>query len=595
MMGLVPFDFKNRQTAYTAAATFRSGSVWEVTTPAFDSKAKPEYNGCPMKAVLLLKSPTRLKEITSESEEAYKLPACGLKVALDIRGIMQALQRAGSATRSSKTFDFCGKLVALTDQKIVTKNNVDLKVSEATFLDGGGGRVSVSVWQGAHLSLARAQVGDGIAVVGCTATVENGEVKLSIWPTAHVCTEGAQAAQLKSMDASAVDAQTLTATFSPGANLAELVAEGALPTCAVALAEAVAKGAPVAFQINRCMLEPPLEEELIFAQSGRPFIKNCRLRDRTGGVDVDVVNTAVPFLFGCDTEVELKEHVRAQSLTSVRQRMNVRGVVREEGGVTRRYVATAELAPLEAVVSVGAMRLSTGLSTISGDVVSPGPASRLHDAPMIGMALARDQGEPLGAHRVLLLVRGTQGTDCESIDESLPMAEQVFKISSKNVQCLLSEAAVALTLVGYSNFKGMLAYRLDKEVALVLVSAVDGKPGMAGSAAAGSTAGSVDGKPGMADSAAAGSTAGSATGVAAEGMVATVEHMQKVSLDEARRLMVSMNAEWKSVLTVADAGAYPSPLSAKGEPYWSEQRTPKLRRLQSEPTSPPPRKLDFGS
>ena len=241
------------------------------------------------------------------------------------------------------------------------------------------------------------------------------------------------------------------------------------------------------------------------------------------------------------------------------------------------------------------MRLSTGLSTISGDVVSPGPASRLHDAPMIGMALARDQGEPLGAHRVLLLVRGTQGTDCESIDESLPMAEQVFKISSKNVQCLLSEAAVALTLVGYSNFKGMLAYRLDKEVALVLVSAVDGKPGMAGAAAAGSTAGSVDGKPGMADSAAAGSTAGSATGVAAEGMVATVEHMQKVSLDEARRLMVSMNAEWKSVLTVADAGAYPSPLSAKEEPYWSEQRTPKLRRLQSEPTSPPPRKLDFGS
>ena len=100
----------------------------------------------------------------------------------------------------------------------------------------------------------------------------------------------------------------------------------------MALAEAVAKGAPVAFQINRCMLEPPLEEELIFAQSGRPFIKNCRLRDRTGGVGVDVVNTAVPFLFGCDTEVELKEHARAQSLTSVRQRMNVRGVVREEGG-----------------------------------------------------------------------------------------------------------------------------------------------------------------------------------------------------------------------------------------------------------------------
>ena len=163
------------------------------------------------------------------------------------------------------------------------------------------------------------------------------------------------------MNASAVEARTLTATFSPGFNLGELVAEGALPTCAVALGAAVAKGAPVAFQINRCMLEPPLEEELLFAQSGRPFIKNCRLRDRTGGVDVDVANTAVPFMFGCSTEGELKARVRAQPLTSARQRMNVRGVLREEGGSARRLVVTAEPSSLEAVVSAGAMRLSAGL------------------------------------------------------------------------------------------------------------------------------------------------------------------------------------------------------------------------------------------
>ena len=78
-------------------------------------------------------------------------------------------------------------------------------------------------------------------------------------------------------------------------------------------------------------------------------------------VDVDDVHTAVPFLFGCSTEAELKEHVRAQSLTSARQRMNVRGVLREEGGSARRLVATAELSLLVAVVSARAMRLSAGL------------------------------------------------------------------------------------------------------------------------------------------------------------------------------------------------------------------------------------------
>ena len=74
-----------------------------------------------------------------------------------------------------------------------------------------------------------------------------------------------------------------------------------------------------------------------FSQSGRPFIKSCRLRGLTGSVEVDVVDTAVPSLFGCASESELKEHVRAQSLTSVRQRMNVRGVLREEGGGSREY------------------------------------------------------------------------------------------------------------------------------------------------------------------------------------------------------------------------------------------------------------------
>ena len=104
------------------------------------------------------------------------------------------------------------------------------------------------------------------------------------------------------------------------------------PTCVAALGGAIAKGAPIALHINRCMMEPPLEEDPIFSQSGRPFIKHCQLRDRTGGVDVDVVHAAVPALFGCSTDAELKENVRVQSLTSARQRMNVRGVSREEGG-----------------------------------------------------------------------------------------------------------------------------------------------------------------------------------------------------------------------------------------------------------------------
>ena len=67
-------------------------------------------------------SPTQLKGVKSERQAAYTHPACGLQVALDIKGIMRAQRRAGSATRFSETFDFCGKLAGLTNQKEIKKS-----------------------------------------------------------------------------------------------------------------------------------------------------------------------------------------------------------------------------------------------------------------------------------------------------------------------------------------------------------------------------------------------------------------------------------------------------------------------------------------
>ena len=42
MLGLVPSEFKNRDAAKQASLRFTDLSVWEITTPAFDAKSKPE-------------------------------------------------------------------------------------------------------------------------------------------------------------------------------------------------------------------------------------------------------------------------------------------------------------------------------------------------------------------------------------------------------------------------------------------------------------------------------------------------------------------------------------------------------------------------
>ena len=183
-------------------------------------------------------------------------------------------------------------------------------------------------------------------------------------------------------------------------------------------------------------------------------------------------------------------------------------------------------------------------------------AERLVDDAMLGLSLRRDSDEPLGAFRVLLLVQGTEDTVCDPIDEKVPAQEQLYKVTSAKVKCLLSEGETFVTLQGYSDFKKIMAYRLDSETALVLASAISCSPSESG-----------------------------------EACVVTVEHMQKVSEDQKVALVTSMGQEWKSVLTsdVRAGQVTESPAaSSKTAEYWSEERARKLRRLQSEPQSPGP-------
>ena len=173
---------------------------------------------------------------------------------------------------------------------------------------------------------------------------------------------------------------------------------------------------------------------------------------------------------------------------------------------------------------------------------------------MVGLAARRDNGFPIGAFRVLLLARGATETVCDPIDESLPMKQQSFKITSTCVHCLLSEPATQITLVGYCDFKKIMQYRLDTETALVLASAVQIE------------------------------ALGSASAEGGANCVVTVEHMQKISDKQAAVMSLSMAVEWKSVLTPLFFETQKR--SSCEHAYWTPESTKKVRRLVSEPTSP---------
>ena len=149
------------------------------------------------------------------------------------------------------------------------------------------------------------------------------------------------------------------------------------------------------------------------------------------------------------------------------------------------------------------------------------------------------------AHRVLFLVEGTTTSKVDPLGEVTRMSDNSFKVTSPGVKCLLSEKETYVDLVGYCDSNAMLAYRLDKDVALVLVSAIE------------------------------------APGSVSAHSVATIEHIQKVTATEKDSLLQSLAVEWKTALTDSSTAG----LSGKEPAYW-DQRASKLRRIESEPITP---------
>ena len=111
MLGLVPFAFSDREAGKKAFAKFTTKVVLEITTPACDTKARLEYNGCPVKPVVLLARPTTVKVFPPTNMEVQKYPAMGIAVSIDITELVRILKDSGSAKSLNKTFDFCGKFL----------------------------------------------------------------------------------------------------------------------------------------------------------------------------------------------------------------------------------------------------------------------------------------------------------------------------------------------------------------------------------------------------------------------------------------------------------------------------------------------------
>ena len=137
MLGNVPFNFDDRDAAKKAADKFKDKTVWILKTPAFDTRMKPDYNSCPLKAVVLLQSPSKFTAVPPTSTNELGHPSKYIQVGLDLKGLLNLLSSMqfakpgpSSARPESKVLDFCGKKMTLTEPKQRDKGGKRYMVSE---------------------------------------------------------------------------------------------------------------------------------------------------------------------------------------------------------------------------------------------------------------------------------------------------------------------------------------------------------------------------------------------------------------------------------------------------------------------------------
>ena len=572
MYGCVLQDYRSENAIDEALAKFEEGSVWKISRPVFDTKSKREYVSCPIKMVVVMKSPTEMEKLTDpgDSEDIKKWwPSGDVHVPMSLSNTINALKQVrihvqlGNAKTPSKALDVCGKIIQLEDLKTVKKKDGsgDLEVADLTIVDDSGVSFKVAIWgQETYDQLSAVTIGSGISLIGCNATKDSatGEFKISVWPSAHVVPGGERADALSQLSKEDVQGcQTVTAAFSATATPIDIKGQQAVPSTCTALAsipEQHDNAFPdeVVFQLNRVTLSAPTDKDALTTKNGDRLWVQVQASDWTGSVTMNVSHEAVPALYGCTTAEEVLERATASTLQAVTYRVNMRGVVRFQDGQLRKIISEVMKSPLETKISRMSMLLTKGIAGIGSDIAMAAPVNRIQSDALQGMCVVADKGngvtEVQACLRLYLLVTGTSKTTCATQKPGAEMEDQEFRVCSPQAKCQLSSEDMLVDLVGYCNFHQMPEFCLHTTSAVVAISNFTKHP---------------DGR-----------------------LEATMEGMEPVNAADLKTIKASFDLEWQTALTSAVSEPLETCWSPAKCDFWKADNCRAVSNIEEDPETP---------
>lgn len=214
-LGVVPFQWKNRDAGFDAMRKFTEGSIWQISTPAFEQKVKLDQISTPVKQQVLMCPPTTFIQLESHDDDEAKKsawPSGNVRVMLNMQQTITQLKQVRFSSSASgygsrkdmeptKAMDVCGKFVELGE--LVTRkkqsDGSDLQVADLTLGDDSGVNFKLAVWsQETFDKFKNIRVGAGVSILNCSATKDKGsnEFKINLWPKVIVLEGGERAQEL---------------------------------------------------------------------------------------------------------------------------------------------------------------------------------------------------------------------------------------------------------------------------------------------------------------------------------------------------------------------------------------------------------------
>lgn len=351
-----------------------------------------------------------------------------------------------------------------------------------------------------------------------------------------------------------------TAQFSGSSTAMDVTGKEAVPVSATALSaipeDATGFPSETVWQLNRATITAPTLEQEITTRGGDRLWVPANIHDWTGCTTVYLNERAAPALYGCETAQEVLTKSREGKLQVLFARFNMRGVLRLEDSTMRKTVLEMKPSPKAFNVSSAALRATRGLAPVMDSVAQAAPADRIVSNPMLGMCLTADpvdegqvEKDLVACYRAYVLVTGTEQTVMKPLVPGITdMEKQDFIVFSKNVKCLLSDGSVPdFDLECYCDWANSLNYRLDHDTGIARISNVKRTE---------------EGR-----------------------LVASVEHIDKVSPAELGAVQQAMTVEWKTALTRSESEALDEALSPAGKEFY-EKPPRKVQRVLSDPHSP---------